>query len=83
MCCLVWFAIKYRSLLFSKSQAILINNDQCHIHSYHSREEANPRFREQMEDQIVVITELGQDKSCTLFAIFDGHGGKIVAEHAA
>lgn len=27
--------------------------------------------------------DLGEDTSCTMFAIFDGHGGKVVADHAA
>ena len=36
-----------------------------------------------MEDRLCHLDKLAGDPSCGLFGIFDGHGGKQVAEHCA
>ena len=36
-----------------------------------------------MEDTHCHLDKVGGDPSCGLFAVFDGHGGKQVAEHCA
>ena len=36
-----------------------------------------------MEDVIVVEEQIGDDASCFLFAVFDGHGGIEIAQLAS
>ena len=49
--------------------------------AYH--EDKNYRFRPTMEDTHALVDKLGGDPSCGLFAIFDGHGGRQVADYCA
>ena len=46
-------------------------------------EDKNYKFRPSMEDTHAIKDKLGGDSSCGLFAIFDGHGGRQVADHCA
>lgn len=36
-----------------------------------------------MEDTFCHLDKVANDPSCGLFAVFDGHGGKQVAEHCS
>lgn len=47
--------------------------------SYH--ESMNPRFRSTMEDACVVVDGFGGDPGTGYFGVYDGHGGRNVAEY--
>ena len=65
------------------------------VREYCYTEDKNYKFRPGMEDSNPFITfnsfslaycvkdKLGGEASCGLFAVFDGHGGKQVADHCA
>ena len=59
------------------------NSNPSSVHSYAYAEDRNSRFRPHMEDTYCIVDKCGGDPSCGLFAIFDGHGGKQVADHCA
>ena len=59
------------------------NSNPSSVHSYAYAEDRNQRFRPHMEDTYCIVDKVGGDPSCGLFAIFDGHGGKQVADHCA
>lgn len=53
------------------------------VREYAYTEDKNYRFRPAMEDTYAIKDKLGNDPNCGLFAVFDGHGGKQVADHCA
>jgi serine/threonine protein phosphatase PrpC len=53
------------------------------VREYAYSEEKNYRFRPAMEDTHAIRDKLGNDPNCGLFCVFDGHGGKQVADHCA
>lgn len=46
-------------------------------------EDKNLKYRPYMEDTHFVVDKLAGDPSCGAFGVFDGHGGKQVADHCA
>lgn len=50
------------------------------IATYSFAEDMNPRFRSTMEDATVVVDGFGGDSNTGYFGIYDGHGGRNVAE---
>jgi protein phosphatase PTC1 len=44
-------------------------------------EDMNPRFRSTMEDAHAIVDEFGGDPGTGYFGIYDGHGGRNVAEY--
>lgn len=53
------------------------------VKEYSYQEDRNQKFRPNMEDTYSVKDSFGNDTSCALFAIFDGHGGRQVSDHCA
>jgi len=53
------------------------------VSEYAYSEDKNRQFRPEMEDTHCHVDKMANDPSCGLFCIFDGHGGKHVAEHCA
>ena len=53
------------------------------MREYAYTEDKNYKFRPAMEDTYCIKDRLGNDPNCGLFAVFDGHGGKQVADHCA
>jgi len=43
-------------------------------------DEMNAKFRAGMEDTHVALDGLGKSKTSAFFGVFDGHGGREVAE---
>ncbi len=43
-------------------------------------EEMNSRFRHTMEDAHAVVDAFGGDKGTGFFGVYDGHGGRAIAE---
>ena len=53
------------------------------VKEYAYTEDKNYKFRPQMEDVSAHKDRVNNDASCGLFCVFDGHGGKQVADHCA
>ena len=53
------------------------------VREYSYQENKNRRFRPQMEDTHCIVDKIGNDATCGLFCIFDGHGGRQVSDHCA
>lgn len=53
------------------------------VKEYAYVEDKNRKFRNEMEDTFCHKDILAKDESCGLFAVFDGHGGRHVADHCS
>ena len=65
------------------------------VKEYAYTEDKNFRYRPSMEDSKIAIIysydlkaycvkdKVGNDPSCGIFAVFDGHGGRQVSDHCA
>ncbi|TNV77146.1 hypothetical protein FGO68_gene6618 [Halteria grandinella] len=51
------------------------------VKEYAYTEDKNFRYRPAMEDTYCIKDKAGNDPSCGIFSIFDGHGGRQVADH--
>ena len=53
------------------------------VKEYAYTEDKNRAYRPDMEDTHCHLDKVAGDPNCGLFAVFDGHGGKQVAEHCS
>ena len=67
---------------FFKNNNIHINSASS-VKEYALVEDKNRKFRNEMEDSFCHKDILARDETSGLFAVFDGHGGRHVADHCA
>ena len=77
---------KYNLKLGSFNEEKISNTSSdnfIHLKDYFSREEMNPKFKESMEDFLLIKHPfLSIEKhNLSLFSVFDGHGGNFVAKY--
>ena len=53
------------------------------VKEYGFFDDKNGKFRVEMEDTSCHRENFGGDRSCGLYAVFDGHGGRHVADHCS
>ena len=61
----------------------IINNNTEIIKDYYKSEDQNKSYRKEMEDKSYIKINIieKENHKISLFAIFDGHGGKLVSEY--
>jgi serine/threonine protein phosphatase PrpC len=61
----------------------IINNNTEIIKDYYKSEDQNKSYRKEMEDKSCIKINIieKENHKISLFAIFDGHGGKLVSEY--
>ena len=67
---------------FFKKNEVHVKNASS-VKEYAYVEDKNRKFRNEMEDTFCHKDILGRDENCGMFAIFDGHGGRHVADHCS
>lgn len=63
---------------------IQIHQKNCSlVKEYGYSEDPNPFERSEMEDTFCHKDKLSRDFECSIFGIFDGHGGQYVSQECA
>lgn len=59
-----------------------INPEFHSVREYASREEMNPKYKNNMEDHVKIIDKFNENAKMGLFSLYDGHGGEDPVKYA-